>query len=310
MTTFGTGLSNGMVTTTEQWVFQWFVAPGDVGVMTHFWVTYPTNVDHGVIVRYYIDGESTASIQFTPSLACGVGFNDPTGPWGTQWFGKGAKDGAWFLNFRIPFHKSVAVTVQHQYANYGGFYMIVRGGTNVPIVLNGVNVPLDTAQLLLFTTNTSFAPLDWVTLASVPAGTQGMHFMHTISVSSGTMNFLEGCYHMYSPPTQEFPGTILSTGTEDYFDSAWYFNAGQFTFPVSGFTHLLFQNLPAPPVQWSAYRFHEMDPLQFNDGFELVWRNGDALDATGVKCMMNQGGNVVGTPTESDVIAYAWVYVW
>jgi hypothetical protein len=26
--------------------------------------------------------------------------------------------------------------------------------------------------------------------------------------------------------TADFPGTLLSTGTEDYFDSGWYFNAG------------------------------------------------------------------------------------
>jgi len=111
---------------------------------------------------------------------------------------------------------------------------------------------------------------------------------------------------MYSPPTQEFPGTVLSTGTEDYFDSAWYFNAGEFHLPVSGYTHYG----TSPTTTWSAYRFHEMDPLQFNDGFELVWRNGDALDATGVKCMMDQGGNTVGSPTQSGVIAYAWVYTW
>jgi hypothetical protein len=51
-------------------------------------------------------------------------------------------------------------------------------------------------------------------------------------------------------------GTLLSSGTEDYFDSAWcaaravaalgaaahwqrrYFNAGGFHLPVAGFTHL------------------------------------------------------------------------
>ena len=62
---------------------------------------------------------------------------------------------------------------------------------------------------------------------------------------------------------QEFPGTLLSTGTEDYFDSAWYFNAGEFHLPVSGFTHF---NQSDNQVAWSAYRFHEMDPLLFNNG--------------------------------------------
>jgi len=130
--------------------------------------------------------------------------------------------------------------------------------------------------------------------------------MHSLSVESGNENFLEGCYHMYTGD-DEFPGTILSTGTEDYFDSAWYFNAGEFHLPVSGFTHF---NANATDVTWSAYRFHEMDPLGFNHGFRLVWRNGDALSPSGIKCLMETGGAIVGTPTPSNVVAYAWAYVW
>ena len=40
--TFGTGLSNGQITTDEQFVFSWVVAPGDVGAMTHFWCAQHT----------------------------------------------------------------------------------------------------------------------------------------------------------------------------------------------------------------------------------------------------------------------------
>lgn len=120
--TFGYGLSSGSITPKEQHVFQHNVAPGDVGVMTHFWITYEhavcalcfvccalrccvlsvsllsvalnaSQADYGTIIRYYVDGETNASIVFTPSLACGVGFHDAQAPWGTKWFGKGAKDG-------------------------------------------------------------------------------------------------------------------------------------------------------------------------------------------------------------------------
>lgn len=104
----------------------------------------------------------------------------------------------------------------------------------------------------------------------------------------------------------EFPGTVLSTGTEDYFDSAWYFNAGEFRLPVSGFTH--YETPTNTSVNWSAYRFHQMDPLAFDDGFAYVWRNGDANDPAGMKCNMQVGGNVVGSPTLSSVTAYVWVY--
>ena len=85
--TFGTGLSNGQITTNEQYIFSWVLAEGDVGVMTHFWITYQSSADDGTVIRYYVDGESEASIQFTPSLAAGVGFYDTGAPWGTKWFG-------------------------------------------------------------------------------------------------------------------------------------------------------------------------------------------------------------------------------
>ena len=91
-------------------------------------------------IRYYIDGETNASIEFTPSLACGVGFYDTQAPWGTEWFGKGADDAGWYNNFRIPFQKSIVVTVQHKFDDYPGFYMIVRGSVNVPITVgNEIN---------------------------------------------------------------------------------------------------------------------------------------------------------------------------
>ena len=91
--------------------------------------------------------------------------------------------------------------------------------------------------------------------------------------------------------------------------SAWYFNAGGFQLPVSGFTHK--STTSSGGVSWSAYRFHEMDPMPFSDGFRFVWRNGDADDpVTGLKCFTETGGRTVGNPTVSNVTAYAWMYTW
>ena len=63
-------------------------------------------------VRYYIDGEETASIEFKPPLATGVGFDD-LALWGTAKAGHAAKSGAWNINYRIPFQRSARVTLQH-----------------------------------------------------------------------------------------------------------------------------------------------------------------------------------------------------
>ena len=71
------------------------------------------------------------------------------------------------------------------------------------------------------------------------------------------------CYHLYTPYAEPFPGTVLSTGMEDYFDSAYGFGGGQFKMPVAGCTHRT--QLPSQPhsMQLSAYRFHEEDPVAF-----------------------------------------------
>jgi len=302
--TLGTALAGIGIDTNERWIYQHVLAPGDFGVMTHFWTTAPPHVEGGVLIRYYIDGETNASIAFQPALACGVGFSDETAPWGLKWFGKGAADGGWFWNFRVPFQKSVVVTIQHLYGPFGGFYVIVRGLTNVPVRIGDLQLP-STARLHQFTTNATFAPLALITLASLPSG-KGVFFMHTLSVQSGNPNFMEGCYH-WILPGNTYPGILLASGTEDYFDSGWYFNAGPFKFPVSGLSH---QTVANNNMTWSAYRFHEMDPLTFTNGFSFVWRNGDLLDAAGIKCMTLTGGTIVGSPTPAGIVAYAWAYSW
>jgi len=180
----------------------------------------------------------------------------------------------------------------------------VRGAPQLPINLGGVSIPLG-AKLLLQKVEKLVKPLEWVPVADVPSG-YGLFFLHTLYVQSTNLNFLEGCYHQYSPYDQEFPGTVLSTGTEDYFDSGWYFNAGGFTLPVAGMTHL---QTTANTASVSAYRFHETDPLPFDNGLLIHWRNGDTVDPAGRKCY-TETGNVVGSPGPSNVTSYGWVYIW
>jgi hypothetical protein len=295
---FGTGYSQGFLNAEERTMFA-HVTTAPFAAMNHFWITPASDK---VIVKYYVDGEKTASIAYQPALACGSGFNDQTAPWGTTWFGKGAKTGGWYWNFRVPFQNKIRITVQSNQTE--GTYIIFRGAAGVPINIGGVPIP-QAAKLLQFRTDGLYQPLEFINLVDLPTG-KGLFFMHTLSVSSKNLNFLEACYHQFSPYTQSWPGTVLSTGTEDFFDSAFYFDGGEFRLPVSGFTHYE-QN---PNVTWSAYRFHEEDPLQFNNGYKLVWRIGDMYDKSGIKCLIKTGGAVVGTPSASYVKAYAWVYTW
>ena len=155
--------------------------------------------------------------------------------------------------------------------------------------------------------NQMYDPLAWVRVADVSSG-EGLLLSHALAVTSGNLNFLEGCYHAYPDRNQSFPGVIASTGTEDYYDSAYYFNAGQFHFEEAGYTH--FRQVSSNLLEWAAYRTHEVDPIFFHNGFRFEWRNGDVNDDRGFKCILEQGGHVVGSPTQSNVTSYTWVYVW
>lgn len=121
-------------------------------------------------------------------------------PWGTKWFGLGAGKGggqAWFHNFKIPFGTSIRVTTQAATA-HGGFYMIVRGALDVPLVIGDVTLP-SAARLQLQAFDGPLKPLDFLDIVSVPKGHEGQFFMSTLSVNNSGVgvNFLEGCYHMY-----------------------------------------------------------------------------------------------------------------
>ncbi len=72
---------------------------------------------------------------------------------------EGAKDGGWFLNFKIPFQRSVLVTAQHETGNFN-FYIIVRGGTNIPLNLGNAVIP-SSAQLMQYRISGTFQPLEW-----------------------------------------------------------------------------------------------------------------------------------------------------
>lgn len=109
--------------------------------------------------------------------------------------------------------------------------------------------------------------------------------------------------HSLSPPTP------LSLHPLFRSPAAHYFDIGNSTWrtPVSGLTH--FER--APVTKFSAYRFHETDPIVFSEGARMDWRNGDMDDpTTGQKCFTQSGGRVVGSPGVAQAQSYAWVYVW
>ena len=131
--------------------------------------------------------------------------------------------------------------------------------------------------------------------------------------------------HLYTPHSAKFPGLVLSTGMEEFFDSAYDFAGvprdGSPGYgphhPTAGITH---KNTSTDDggMAVSAYRYHsETDPLVFNGGVKMVLRVGDYGNAKthpeSPKCYIDKPGKddaFVGNPKETTVTSYAWVYTF
>ena len=306
--TFGTGWSQLPLTPNETTLFTHALAPTSAfATMTHFWATGDSNIDTAVW-RYYMDGEEQPSFQFQSAQVAGVGFVDQFAPWGNKWIGKGANGGAWYNNFRIPFHKSIRITGQLAAGtgSRGTLWTIFRGTENLPITVGNYVLPASARLVQTRIENATYQPLDFVVLSNITTGYNGVLWAHYLTGASTNQNFMEGCYHAYTPQSAAFPGLTVSTGTEDYFDSAFYFNGGVFHQENAGLTHWLASSTRS---EVSAYRLHDHDPIFFQDGFRFEWRVGDVSDAQGLKCTSIKG-SPAGDPQPTTITTYTWVYVW
>jgi len=86
--------------------------------------------------------------------------------------------------------------------------------------------------------------------------------------------FLEGDEMIYVDE-EDFP-SIHGTGTEDYFNSGWYFRGGEFSAPFHGLTVKSLRK-----ARISAYRFHLTDPFPFFSSIKVTLEHGGRNDAPG-----------------------------
>lgn len=78
---------------------------------------------------------------------------------------------------------------------------------------------------------------------------------------------MEGCFHIVNGADNRTQ--FLSSGTEDYFLSASYFDEGPFAGTEAGLTWR------GGGGDLSAYKTHQRDLLPFHGGMQFVWRNNE-----------------------------------
>lgn len=270
------------------------------GCLTHFWFGGNFNGVENTRIRYYVDGEKTPSVDMDLYLGHGIGFNDNQAPWATRYVGKIGKRNGIFNNYRIPFGKSIRVTAQRSAdaAENPVIWWIIRGVENGRVTLGGEKLP-ETARLKLYRQeNHTAEPLEEFNLCDVTG--RGAVYQVTIAaqgLSGDHMSFLEACMRAYTDGGKRL--VMLSSGLEDYFLGTYYFDTGKFYADISGLTHF-----DKKTLSFSAYRFHDEDPLFFNDGLRLTCRNGETEHGTA------QGPVAYKPPPKTRFTTYTWVYQW
>jgi hypothetical protein len=265
------------------------------GCLTHLWFGGDWPGYGKTRIRCYIDGEKQPSIDMELFLGHGIGLDAPAGPWGTARLGKTGHPSGLYNTYRIPFGESIRITGQLAEGVEGNpeFWWITRGIENLPLTLGPIRLP-DSARLRLYRRESlSAGPLEMVELCHSRGA--GALYQVTLAVQGPRLDYLEACLRAYLDGQNQ--PLLLSSGTEDYFLGTYYFNRGPYHTPVAGVTHL-----GAETGSFSGYRFHEDDPILFQRGLRLLWRNGET--------QFWAQDEVIGNPGDCVVSSYVWVYQW
>lgn len=350
--TFGKGRSQVTIRSDREFeLLSYAVSPSaSSAAVTFFWITGdpigsgPASGVDVALWRFYLDGESVASVGPMPSAqAALIGNADPSAPWNNDFFGKNSEFGGWHFNLLVPFTRSVRVTLQMppSFPTQRAFAM-ARGVENMPLSLGALSLPPAARLRAVLHTSVELPVLAFHDLVQLPGDGAVLGVMIDISsADGGSLNSLEGCWHAYDypgnssearPHTQHadgdvhtatsagsgrsgfpagYPGLVLGTGAEDYPESAYYFNAGPYRGPTSGLTVMRPGSKAAgQPSRVSFYKLHHRDPLVFAAGLRMQWRNGDVTDvATGEKCT-SLTGSLIGSPGISNVSTLVYAYTW
>jgi hypothetical protein len=263
------------------------------GCLTHMWFGGGFKTLGQTRLRIYVDGETEASIDMEIYLGHGMAFNDPGAPWGIEQMGTLGHQGGVYNTYKIPFGKSIRITGQlsdMETEDKPLFWWIIRGTENLPVKIADVQLP-DEARLKLYTRENYLAKrLEEFDLCKTDKA--GALYQVTLAAKSSNPNYLEACMRAYVNGSTD--PLWLSSGLEDYFLGTYYFQTGKYHTPIGGLTHFDKDNNSV-----CAYRFHDNDPVFFQDGFRMTCRVGEKM-----------GEKIFHDPQETTYWTYTWVYEW
>jgi hypothetical protein len=220
------------------------------GIIEHIWIVEGLN--RGLVIRFYWDGEAAPSIESpVPDLfAVGHGKFAPVNSLPVMVNPSNALNCYW----PMPFRRHARITLTNETAADVELvaYQITYVETAVPREAGALHAQWRRAPTA---DRNPYVILDGVKGKGRYVGT----FLAWTQMTKGW--FGEGEIKFFLDGDGEFP-TICGTGTEDYFLGSYGFPR-PFSTAYSG-TVLPSSDSSDPPTQWSLYRWHIQDPIEFD----------------------------------------------
>ncbi|HOX29138.1 MAG TPA: DUF2961 domain-containing protein, partial [bacterium] len=224
------------------------------GCVSRIWITIASAdlyILRRCVIRMFWDGETEPSVEAPIGDFFGVGFSQ------YRHFSSiplGMTSGGYYCYFPMPFAKSARIEVENQSPKkITAFYY--------NIAFHKYESLKDPDKIAYFHARwrheKTMPGSNYTLLEATGAGHYVGCNMNMQGSKPFSLWFLEGDEMIYVDGEQH-PPAIHGTGTEDYFNSGWYFNKGEFSAPYHGLT---IKDHITPRV--SAYRFHIPDPIPF-----------------------------------------------
>lgn len=256
------------------------------GVINAIWLAIQQgNMLRDSVLRVYVDGEATPSIQFDLGTM-GLGFTTTAGTSWTNhvWLGRsagGTSAGAFMLRFPIPYSVSIKIDLYNPTAQSGFIWTQVFDMPNLilPLRLKSVNVSYLNKTTILNTDNIIYQFFNLT-------GIEGWLIWHSFMLDGvSNSSCLESDVNIYVDG-EETP-SISSTGTEDWFTDSFYFNG------------------TAASVPWRLLSVVDWTNYKFTVGIDLMEFLGGIYFTKGVKAEFDTTESAMTTDFD---MAYTWLY--
>ncbi|HTY09566.1 MAG TPA: glycoside hydrolase family 172 protein [Bacteroidota bacterium] len=232
------------------------------GVITMFWTTISSSDKYflrHIVLRMYWDGEKDPSVEVPIGDFFGTGFQYKQ--YLTPFIGMSS--GGYYCYFPMPFNVSARVEAVNETGQaIPNFYYHID--------YHQLSAPLDSTVAYFHATwhrEIRTDPSHYYTVLEAEGEGHLVGINLNMQSYDGGLSFLEGDEMIFVDGEKE--ASIKGTGTEDYFNSGWYFNQGEYSAPYHG---LILKDDSLGRI--AAYRFHILDCIPFKKSIRALIEHG------------------------------------